>query len=92
MLEKEKKWLIITLVDIFAFFDREDIADVMQTLFKIGVNQKAARIWYKLNEATEITVKTASGVSDTKVVGNVVRQGTAGAALVSQLNLDIGLM
>ena len=32
MLEKEGMGMIITLVDIVAFFDREDIGDVMQTL------------------------------------------------------------
>ena len=92
MLVKEKQGIIITLVDIISFFDREDIGDVLQTLFKIGVNKKAARIWFKLNEATEISVKTATGISESKVVGNVVGQGSAGAALVSQVNLDNGLM
>ena len=83
--------LIITLVDIGAFFDKEDIYDVMQTFHNIGVNPKAARVWYKLNEKTEIAIKTASGVTDTRVVGDCIGQGTAGAALVSQVNLDKGL-
>ena len=38
MLEMEGKGMIITLVDIVSFFDREDIGDVMETLNKIGVN------------------------------------------------------
>ena len=84
--------MILTLEGIVAFFDREDIFDVMQTLHKIGVNKKAARVWYKLNEGTEITVKTASGLSETAFVGDCIGQGTAGGALVSQANLDIGLM
>ena len=92
MLEKEGSGMIITLVDIVSFFDREDIADVMDTLSRIGVNQKAARTWYRLNEATEIAVKTATGVTETAVVGDCIGQGTAGAALVSQANLDFGLM
>ena len=58
MLEEKKQGMIITLVDIVSFFDREDIYDVMQSLHKIGVNQKAARVWFKLNLATEISVKT----------------------------------
>ena len=92
MLEKQKKGMIITLVDLVSFFDREDIGDVMHTLHTIGVNQKAASAWFKLNESTEIAVKTAAGVSETTMVGNVIGQGTAGAALVSQVNLDLGLM
>ena len=91
-LEKRDMGMIITLVDIVAFFDREDIYDAMQTLHDIGVNPKAARLWYKLNEGTEISVKTASGMTERKVVGDVIGQGTSGAALVSQVNLDRGLM
>ena len=92
MLVKEGKGMIITLIDIISFFDREDIGDVMETLHRIGVNNKAARVWFKLNEGTEIAVKTATGVSDSAVVGDCIGQGTAGAALVSQANLDQGLM
>ena len=92
MLEKQNTGMIITLVDIVAFFDREDIYDVMQTLHKIGVNRKAARVWYQLNRDTEISVKTASGMTDTALVGDCIGQGTAGGALVSQANLDQGLM
>ena len=58
----------------------------MQTL-----NKKAARVWFKLNQGTEIRVKTAGGVSDTAWVGDCIGQGTSGAALVSQVNLDQGL-
>ena len=50
MLEIEDKGHIITLIDIVAFFDKENIYDVMQTLSDIGVNKKAARVWFKLNE------------------------------------------
>ena len=73
------------------FFDWENIYDVMQTLSEIGVSQKAARVWFKLNEGTEIAVKTAGGISDTAYVGDCIGQGTAGGALVSQANLDHGL-
>ena len=91
MLESMSKGLIITLVNIMAFFDKENIYDVMQTLSDIGVNKKAARVWFKLNEGTEISVKTAGGISDTALVGDCIGQGTAGAALVSQVNLEQGL-
>ena len=36
-------------------------------------------------------MKTGGGVSDTAQVGDVIGQGTAGTALVSQVNLDQGL-
>ena len=59
----------------------------MSTLYDIGVNKKAARLWFKLNEATDIRVKTSSGLTDASIVGDAIGQG----ALVSQLNLDHGL-
>ena len=40
MLEMMDSGLIITLVDIVSFFDKENIYDVMQTLSEIGVNIK----------------------------------------------------
>ena len=90
-LESEGSGMVLTLVDIVAFFDRESIFDVMQTLSEVGVSKKAARVWFKLNEGTEIAVKTAGGVSETAYVGDCIGQGTAGGALVSQANLDHGL-
>ena len=41
ILEMSNMGMIITLVDIVAFFDREDIYDVMNTLHNIGVDSKA---------------------------------------------------
>ena len=84
--------MILTFLDIEAFFDREDIHDVMQTLHDIGVNKKAARVWFMLKGGTEVAVKTAGGMSDTAYVGDCIGQGTSGAALVSKANLDHGLM
>ena len=92
MLLREGLGLILTLVDIISFFDRESIYDVMQTLHEIGVNRKAAKVWFKLNEGTEVAVKTAAGISESKYVGDCIGQGTAGGALVSQAIIDKGLM
>ena len=92
LMEMKGEGMILTLVDIISFFDRENIFDVMQTLHEIGVSKKAARVWFKLNEGTEIAVKTAGGMSDTAFVGDCIGQGTTGGALVSQANLDRGLM
>ena len=53
--------------------------------------KKVLKVWFKLNEGTEIAVKMAVGVSKPAVVGDCISQGTAGGALVSQANLDHGL-
>ena len=91
MLVMQDRGMIFMLVDLVSFFDRENINDVIATLYELGVDKRALRLWFKLNEHTEIKVKTSSGMTDTAMVGNVIGQGTAGAALVSQLNLDRGL-
>ena len=49
----------------------------MDTLSEIGVNQKATRLFFKLNEGSGITEKNAGGLSDTAVVGDCIGQGTA---------------
>ena len=84
--EKYGQGMIFTLVDLVAFFDWEDIFDVMSTLYQTGVNRKASRMWFKLNQDTEIKVRTSAGMTEPANVGDVLGQGTAGAALVSQLN------
>ena len=64
---------------------------MMEVLDKVGVSRKAAKCWFKLNQNTHIKVKTAAGMSAAAEAGDLVGQGTAGAGLVSQLNMDMGL-
>ena len=63
----------------------------MEVLDKVGVSRKAAKCWFKLNQNNRIKVKTAAGMLAAAEAGDLVGQGTAGAGLVSQLNLDMGL-
>ena len=63
----------------------------MDCLDSVGVSRKAAKCWYKLNQNTRIKVNTACGMTATAEAGDLVGQGTAGAGLVSQLNLDRGM-
>ena len=90
-LEECGKGLIFFVMDIVSFFDKEDIYDCLETMERLHVNKKAARVWYKLNRDTEVVVKTTCGVTETAQVGHCLGQGTAGAGLVSQANLDHGL-
>ena len=89
--ESSGKGFIFSLVDIVGFFDKEQILDVMDCLDKAGVSRKAAKCWFRLNERTQIRVNTAAGMTAAAEAGDLVGQGTAGAGLVSQLNLDMGL-
>ena len=65
--------------------------DSLETLEKIGVNNKAARVWYKLNKDTRIQVKTAAGMTDTMTINDCIGQGTAGVGLISRASIDRGL-
>ena len=86
-----KKTLLFLMMDIKSFFDKENIFDCLETMENLKVNEKAARVWYKINKDTEVTVKTTCGDTKTAYVGDCLGQGTAGAGLVSQENLDHGL-
>ena len=63
----------------------------METLEKIGVNKKAARMWFKLNQDTQICVNNAGGMTNAVSAGDCVGQGTARASLISQANIGLGL-
>ena len=64
------------------------VYDVMSTLNHAGVNSKTTRLWFKLKRNTEMQVKTRAAMHDTADVGDMIGQEPAGAALVSQLNID----
>ena len=90
-MEQTGEGIIFLSMDINAFFDKEDIFDCLETLERIGVSQKLRRLWFLMNNNTRVSVKTAFGTTDEINVGAIVGQGTAGAALISAINLDKGL-
>ena len=83
--------IIFLIVDIMSYFDKEDIYDCLETMETLKVNKKAARLWFKLNQDTEVAVKMPCGMTETAKVGDCLAQGTSSAGLVSQANLDHGL-
>ena len=60
----------------------------MQELASANVDPKAYRLFYKLNAATRIRVRTGCGYSRWEEAGDLLGQGSGGAAKVSALNLD----
>ena len=88
----EGKMLIFQAYDISKFFDKETLPDVMNTLYEMGVRDKAYRTWALMNSKTNIRVKTGVGYTDWSQEGPMIGQGTGGGALVSQANLDHGVM
>ena len=83
--------VILTLLDLIKFFDKQSLIDACDSLYRAKVNSKFFRIWYKLNAETEIEVRTGAGVSARGLAGPVTGQGGGGAALASALNLDLGV-
>ena len=88
---KEGKLVIIQTSDISKFFDKESLYNAILTCYKRGADPKACRLWYKLNEDTQIRVRTGAGLTDYSGAGALVGQGTMGGALVSQGVLDQGI-
>jgi hypothetical protein len=86
-----KSGVIMQLVDIQKFFDSEVLRTVMTTLNEANVNKKAYRCWFKLNEKTAIKVATPAGLTKSADVGEIVAQGSGGAALVSGADVARGL-
>ena len=87
----EGKSLILQTSDLSKFFDKEMIEDAILTCYERGADPKACRLWYKLNNDTQMRVRTGAGMSDFTNAGAVVGQGTLGGALVSQAVLDQGI-
>ena len=82
MKEAKKCNGIFQAFDMEKFFDKESLMDVMHTLHKEAkICDKDNRMWFKLNEGANISVKTSVGESRTHLVNNSVGQGKFGAAL-----------
>ena len=83
------KGLIMEFFDITKYFDKENLRDAMNNLYRAGVVGKNYRMWYQLNKNSKIRVKIPGiGLSDEKNTGELIAQGTIGGALVSGYNLD----
>ena len=84
----EREMIILACYDISGFFDKEVLVDVMDELHSIGVDPRAWRLFHKLNADTRIRVRTGCGDSGWGDVGDILGQGSGGAAKVSALNLS----
>ena len=92
MKEERKENGIFQVFDMKKFFDKESLLDCMDTLDKEAkVDNKSYRIWYKLNEETRISVRTSVGDSAEKSLLDCLGQGSAGASLVSSLNIGCAI-
>ena len=63
----------------------------MGVFHKAGIDPKLYRLWFLLNSATKIQIKTALGLSEVADVGEIIGQGSSGGAIVRAANLDEGV-
>ena len=82
---------LVKLADIQAFFDSENLRGVMGSLYSAEIPMKTYRMWYKMNSRTVIRVATPSGLTEAGEAGELCAQGSKGAALASQLDVDLGI-
>ena len=82
---------MVQLVDIKGFFDAESLRGVMQSLYCAQIPLEMYRMWFKMNAKTVISVATPSGMTKPGEAGELCGQGSAGAALASQLDIDLGI-
>ena len=83
--------VIMQLVDIQKFFDKERLGTIMTSLRKVQVDRKAYKCWYKLNERTEFCIATPAGTTSSAEAYDLVPQGSGGAARASALDIGLAL-
>ena len=86
--QSRKNLSYASFYDLEKFFDREQIEELSEKLHEAGIRGARFRNYHKLQEGTEIVVKTPLGLSESFNVGAVVGQGAAGAALSSAQAMD----
>ena len=92
MKEESKNNGIFQTFDMEKFLEKESLLDVMYTLSKEAkICDKDCRLWYKLNEDSNISVRTSVRESGTYRVKNSLGRGMFGAALASSLNIGCTL-
>ena len=80
--------ILVTLFDIRKFFDRENLRDCMDALYRAGVEDKMYRLWFLLNQKTSIRVATPVGLTKYEEKTERIGEESLGGALISACNLD----
>ena len=85
---KYDKPIILNTWDVSKFFDRENLRDCLNEIYKSGIHGKIYRLLYKMNENTCIRVQTPLGLSCERNTGENVAQGSVDGAILSAVSLD----
>ena len=83
---------IFEAFDMEKFFDKEGLIDTLHTMYTEGkIAESDYRMWFKLNNRTNISVLTPVGETEKATIMNGIGQGSFGAALASSLNIGCGV-
>ena len=89
--EKNNVAVAITLLDLVKYFDKENLLDVLNELYKAKVKGKVYKLVHEMNKDTKITVRTSVGESNKREVNNSVSQGSIDGGILSSNNLSKGI-
>ena len=89
--EKKGEALVITMFDLSKYFDRENIYDCCNELYRSQVRGKVYRLLFSLNKNSKIRVRTPVGDSQSAETGPCLTQGSVEGAVWSAVNLDNGV-
>ena len=91
MAECKKESYILALYDLKKYYDRENLEDCMNEVYKNEVETKPYRLLYKMNEDIKIRVQTPVGTTKEEKVGCIVGQGTNEGNIISSVSIDGGV-
>ena len=80
--------VLLQLLNISKYFDKEVLRDAMDSLYEAGVLWKLYLLWFMLNNDTQIRVKTSFGMTKVAATGENVAQASIGGGIASSLNLS----
>ena len=90
--EKYKEPLILQLMHLEKFFDKECLVDVLDCAYSNNIKGKEYRLLYNLNKRREIKVITSVGETKPEEVIEGLSQGTMESGPLSAASTDSGLM
>ena len=83
--------IALQLWDLSKYFDRENLADGLNEVYRNNVKGKLYKLLFELNKDTRISVRTPVGDTEWRETGEGWGQGTIEGAICSAVNLDNGV-
>ena len=83
-----KKSITIGIHDFQQCFDSMWQEEVMNAVHDAGVKDNKLALLYEINKSNHIAVKTTSGLSERKLVNNIICQGDSWGSLECGLQVD----